>query len=71
MNFGMLVVPDVGELDFIGPREMLTMWSNHRDRPMHKRIIAQSCEPVTCAKRLSLNPHVSFTGKRVPDFKAK
>lgn len=67
----MLVVPGVDELDFIGPREMLTMWSNHRGGPMHNRINAQSCEPLTCAKRLSLNPHVSFAGKRVPDFKGK
>ena len=60
MNFGMLVFPGVEELDFIGPWEMLTMWSNHCGGPLHNRIIAQSYEPVTCAKRLSLNPHVSF-----------
>ncbi len=60
MNFGMLVFPGVEELDFIGPWEMLTMWSNHLGGPMHNRIVAQGYEPVTCAKRLSLNPHVSF-----------
>ena len=60
MNFGMLVFPGVEELDFIGPWEMLTMWSNHCGGPMHNRIIAQSYAPVTCAKRLSINPHVSF-----------
>lgn len=27
MNFSMLVFPGVEELDFIGPWEMLTMWS--------------------------------------------
>jgi transcriptional regulator GlxA family with amidase domain len=27
MNFGIIVFPDVEELDFVGPWEMLTMWS--------------------------------------------
>ena len=60
MNFGMILFPGVEELDFIGPWEMLTMWSNHCNGPMHNRIVAQSYAPVTCAKRLSVNPHVSF-----------
>ena len=60
MNFGILVFPGVEELDFIGPWEMLTMWSEHLKGPMHCRIVAQSYEPVTCAKRVSINPHVSF-----------
>ncbi len=60
MNFGMLVFPGVEELDFIGPWEMLTMWSGHLGGPLNNRIVAQSYAPVTCAKRMSLNPHVSF-----------
>ena len=60
INFGMLIFPGVEELDVIGPWEMLTMWSGHLGGPPHNRIVAQSYEPVTCAKRLSLNPHVSF-----------
>jgi hypothetical protein len=27
MSFGIIVFPDVEELDFVGPWEMLTMWS--------------------------------------------
>ena len=60
MNFGMLVFPGVEELDFIGPWEMLTMWSKNCGGPLHNRIIAQSYAPLTCAKGLSLNPHVAF-----------
>ena len=60
MNFGILVFPGVEELDFIGPWEILTMWSGHLGGPLNNRIVAQSYEPVSCAKRLSLNPHVLF-----------
>jgi transcriptional regulator GlxA family with amidase domain len=60
MNFGILVFPDVEELDFIGPWEMLGMWSKFADGPEQRFIVAQSLGPVTCAKGLSVNPHVSF-----------
>jgi transcriptional regulator GlxA family with amidase domain len=60
VNFGILVFPDVEELDFVGPWEMLGMWSKFAEGPEHRFIVAQSLEPVTCAKGLSINPHVSF-----------
>lgn len=60
MNFGILVFPDVEELDFVGPWEMLGMWSKFASGPEKCLIIAQSLEPVICAKGLSVNPHVSF-----------
>jgi transcriptional regulator GlxA family with amidase domain len=60
MNFGILIFPDVEELDFVGPWEMLGMWSKFAGGPEHHFIVAQSLEPVICAKGLSVNPHVSF-----------
>lgn len=60
MNFGILVFDDVEELDFVGPWEMLTMWSKLAEGPSPCLIVAQNPGPVRCAKGLSINPHVSF-----------
>jgi transcriptional regulator GlxA family with amidase domain len=60
MNFGFLVFPDVEELDFIGPWEIAGMWSKFAEGPEHCFIVAQSPEPVICAKGLSVNPSLSF-----------
>ena len=60
MNFGILVFNQVEELDFVGPWEMLTMWSKHAGGPENCLIVGQSPEPIVCAKGLSINPHVSF-----------
>jgi putative intracellular protease/amidase len=60
MNFGVLVFNQVEELDFVGPWEMLTMWSKVADGPNTCLIVGQSLEPIACAKGLSINPHVSF-----------
>jgi len=60
MNFGIIIFPDVEELDFVGPWEMLTMWSKLAGGPANCLIVAEKREPVACAKGLSVNPHVSF-----------
>jgi transcriptional regulator GlxA family with amidase domain len=60
MNFGILVFPDVEELDFVGPWEIVGMWSKFAGGPEQRFIVAQSIRPVTCAKSLSVNPDVSF-----------
>lgn len=60
MTFGILVFDQVEELDFVGPWEMLTMWREFADGPKDCRIVAQSREPVTCAKGLTVVPHVAF-----------
>jgi len=60
MNFGVLVFPGVEELDFVGPWEMLGMWRKFARGPDPCLIVSQSLAPVTCAKGLSVNPHVSF-----------
>lgn len=60
MNFGFLVFPDVEELDFVGPWEMVGMWGKFTGGPDQRLIVAQSVQPVVCAKGLSVNPHRSF-----------
>lgn len=68
MNFGVLVFPNVEELDFVGPWEILGMWSKVAGGPENRLIVAQSTEPVICAKGLSVNPHVSFDKCTALDF---
>lgn len=59
MNVGILVFPQVEELDAIGPWEMFTMWQQVAQGPTC-HIVAQTLDPVVCAKGLTIVPHVSF-----------
>jgi transcriptional regulator GlxA family with amidase domain len=59
MNFGILIFPDVEELDFIGPWEMAGMWNRWAGGPERRLIVAESSAAVTCAKGLVVVPHVS------------
>lgn len=59
MTIGVLVFPQVEELDFVGPWEMLTMWQQVAGGPAC-RIVAERPGPVTCAKGLTLLPHHGF-----------
>jgi transcriptional regulator GlxA family with amidase domain len=59
-SFGILLFPDVEDLEFVGPWEMLTMWSKHAEGPANCLLVAQSMAPVRCAKGMSVLPHVSF-----------
>lgn len=68
MNFGIVVFPQVEELDFVGPWEMITMWKQVADGPESCLIVAERLEPVLCAKGLSVNPHVSFQECPALDF---
>lgn len=60
MNFGILIFPQAEELDVIGPWEMFTMWKQVANGPATCLMVAETTGPVTCAKGLSINPHVSF-----------
>ena len=60
MNVGIVIFPEVEELDFVGPWEIISMWSVHAEGPEQRFIVAQSNEPVTCAKGLTVVPSVSF-----------
>jgi len=68
MNFGVLIFPDCEELDFVGPWEMLTMWSKYAEGPSNCLIVAERSNPVTCAKGMSVNPHASFADCPDLDF---
>ena len=71
MNFGILVFPQVEELDFVGPWEMATMWKQVAPGPQSPTncfIVAQTLAPVVCAKGLSVNPHVDFDSCPALDF---
>lgn len=68
MNFGVLVFDQVEELDFIGPWEMLTMWSMHAGGPESCLIVGPRVDAVRCAKGLSINPHVSFADCPALDY---
>ena len=60
MKIGILIFPEVEELDFVGPWEIISMWSVHAEGPGQRFIVAQSTEPVTCAKGLTVIPHITF-----------
>jgi transcriptional regulator GlxA family with amidase domain len=59
MTFGILIFPQVEELDFVGPWEMVTMWHQVANGPQCL-VVAENAAPVICAKGLSINPHVTF-----------
>lgn len=60
MNFGFLLFPDLEELDLVGPWEMISFWQKWFAGPGTCLMVAQSREPVVCAKGMSLNPQVTF-----------
>jgi len=60
MSFGVFVFPDVEELDFVGPWEMLGMWRRVSEAAPAGVIVAENGGAVTCAKGLSVNAHASF-----------
>ena len=60
MSFGFLIFPDVEELDFVGPWEIIGTWSKFYGGPKPCLVVAQSKAPITCANGLSVNPHVTF-----------
>jgi transcriptional regulator GlxA family with amidase domain len=62
MNFGIVIFPQVEELDFVGPWEMATMWKQVAAGPQTCLLVAERLEPVLCAKGMSVNPHVAFDG---------
>lgn len=68
MNFGILVFPGVEELDFVGPWEMVRVWSAESGGPKDCFLIAQSLAAVSCANGLSVNPSVSFEDCPQLDF---
>lgn len=60
MNFGVVVFNQVEELDFVGPWEMLSVWSQQQNGPKNCMIVGETTAPIRCSKGLSVNPDVSF-----------
>ena len=60
MKFGILIFPDVEELDFAGPWEMVTMWQEVANGPERCLIVAESKDVVRCRHGLDVSPHESF-----------
>ncbi len=60
MNFGFLLFSDVEELDFIGPWEIIGMWSKYFNGPEQNLIVSQTGEAVRCAKGLKIAADYSF-----------
>lgn len=59
MRTGVLIFHQAEELDFVGPWEMLTMWQKVAGGP-ECILVAESLQPVKCAKGLSVNPSADF-----------
>ena len=61
-RFGILLFPGVEELDFVGPWEMLRMWSLYADGPSECLLVAQTLALVDCAKGMQVLPHFDLAG---------
>ena len=61
MNFGFLVFPGLEELDLVGPWEMISLWSRSLQGPEICLMVAQNRDPISCAKGMSINPHLGFS----------
>ena len=68
MNCGVLVFPNVEELDFVGPWEFLGVWKKFARGPENCFLVAPSLTPVSCAKGMIVQPHISFEQCPVLDF---
>lgn len=60
MRFGFLIFPQVEELDFVGPWEMVGMWGEHFGGPNERLIVSQHGGSVRCAKNLQVVADHSF-----------
>jgi transcriptional regulator GlxA family with amidase domain len=57
---GMLLFPEVEELDFVGPYEAFGMLAKHIDQEWRVALISEDGKPVTCAKDLVVQATHSF-----------
>ena len=60
MKFGILIFDGVEELDFVGPWELLKLWSSLANGPEECLIVSEHPRPIECAKGLSVNAHATF-----------
>jgi len=60
MKFGFLLFPELEELDFVGPWEIIGVWGDFFEGPEHRLTVSQSLAEVKCAKGLRIVPDYSF-----------
>ncbi|MFB2556747.1 DJ-1/PfpI family protein [Herbiconiux liangxiaofengii] len=59
-TIGILLFENVEELDAVGPWEVLAYWTlNHPEDGYEVRMLAETLDPVTCAKGLRVLPHLT------------
>lgn len=68
MRFGFVAFPQLEELDLVGPWEMICLWGKIAGGPEECLVVAENAGPVTCAKGLVLQPHVTFDQKPHFDY---
>jgi transcriptional regulator GlxA family with amidase domain len=60
-RIGIVLFPDVEELDAVGPWEVLSFWTrNHPDDGWDVFCLSADGGPVACAKGLTIQPHHSM-----------
>jgi len=59
-RFGIVLFPGVEELDFVGPWEMLRLWSLYADGPPECLLVGPTLAPVDCAKGMQVLPHTDL-----------
>jgi transcriptional regulator GlxA family with amidase domain len=60
MNLGIVVFPEVEELDFTGPMEVLSVWRYFSESAPRAVVVAETREPVACSHGLTILPQASF-----------
>ena len=68
MTFGFLIFPEVEELDFVGPWEIVGTWGKFYGGPETRLTIAETATPIECANGLSVNPHATFESCPTLDY---
>lgn len=68
-SIGLLVFPDVEELDFVGPWEVFTASGALREQageaPDRAVLVAADSQPIRCSKGLRIIPDATFDPSRV------
>jgi transcriptional regulator GlxA family with amidase domain len=60
MKVGVGVFEGMEELDFAGPYEVLTAWSNESDRAIEVVAVGETTEPVRCSHGLRVIPDTTY-----------
>jgi transcriptional regulator GlxA family with amidase domain len=68
MKFGFLLFPELEELDFVGPWEIIGVWGAFYEGPEQRLTISQSGDEVQCAKGLRIVPDCSFDSCPTLDY---